>query len=117
MRQALRTQPVLTVVNPSAPPKISRMEIVDPGFAEAIPTAIRARQLFQEAKALSLEHVRALGVAIDAVREISGSIAQDGDLYSPGIRDLAERLAEDLLWKSKSLEQLVQTQAGQFRTS
>jgi hypothetical protein len=103
-------------VSPPTPPEAARTG-VEPAFAEPVPAAMRARQLFQEAKVLSLEHVRALGVAIEAVRNISESIAQDGDLYSPGIRDLAERLAEDLLWKSKSLEQLLQFQAGQIRGS
>jgi len=114
MTQALRTQPVLTVVAPSAPPTTVQGGVA-PGFAEPVSAAIRARRLFQEAKALSLEQVRSLGSAIETVRDISESIVQDHDLYSPGIRDLAERLAEDLLWKSKSLEQLVQTQAGQSR--
>jgi hypothetical protein len=114
MRQAVRAKPVLTVVSPPAPPEPARTG-AEQTFAEPIPAAVRARQLFQEAKALSLEHVRALGSAIETVRDIAGSIARDGDLYSPGIRDLAERLTEDLLWKSKSLEQLLQTQVGQFQ--
>jgi hypothetical protein len=114
MRQAVRAKPVLTVVSPPTPPETARQR-AEPTFAVAIPTAIRARQLFEEAKALSLEHVRSLGSAIDAVRDLSEQIALGGDLYSPGIRDLAERLAEDLLWKSKSVEQLVQIQAGQVR--
>jgi hypothetical protein len=71
---------------------------------------LKARQLFEEAKAVSLEHLRALEVAIDAVRNLSDEIVDGGDLYAPGLRELARKLTEDLFWTSKTLEVLSRRQ-------
>jgi len=68
--------------------------------------ALRARQLMAEARAAAVEQLEALDAAMVAVRELSLDVLQGGDLYSVGVRDLAARLAEDLLWRGKSLEAL-----------
>jgi hypothetical protein len=83
-----------------APPRL--------GLVAPLPAAQRARRLFDEAREASLEHVEALGSAIGVVRELAGAVAEGDELYGPGLREFAERLAEDLLWKSKTLEAMAQ---------
>ena len=80
------------------------------GVVEPPSAGLKARQLFEEAKAVSLEHLRALEVAIAAVRNLSDEIVDGGDLYVPGLRELARKLAEDLFWTSKTLEVLSRLQ-------
>jgi hypothetical protein len=70
------------------------------------PPAQRAHQLFAEARRAAQDHLRQLAAAIDAVRTLSEAVVEGGELYAPGVRDLAARLAEDLLWRGKSLERL-----------
>jgi hypothetical protein len=66
----------------------------------------RARLLMREARSAAVEHPETLEAAIQAVRGLSLEVVQGGDTYSVGVRDLAARLAEDLLWRGKSLEGL-----------
>ena len=58
---------------------------------------------------------RALESAIATVRDLSDQIVRSGDLYTPGLRELARNLAEDLLWKSKTLELLSRRQDERAR--
>jgi hypothetical protein len=73
--------------------------------SEAAPTpGERVCLLMQEARSAGIEHLEALREAIGVVRDLSLDVARGGDAYGPGVRDLAARLAEDLLWRSKNLE-------------
>jgi hypothetical protein len=72
----------------------------------------KARALFDEARAASFEHLAALASALEAVRRLSEDVVTAGDLYGPGVHALAERLAEDLFWRSKTLASLMQRQRG-----
>jgi hypothetical protein len=72
----------------------------------------KARRLFDEARAASFEHLAALASALETVRQLSEDVVAAGDLYAPGVHDLAERLAEETFWRSKSLTALVQRQSG-----
>jgi hypothetical protein len=67
----------------------------------------RARLLMREARAAAIEQLEALDAAIKVVRDLSREVGQGGDAHSVGVRDLAARLAEDLLWRGKSLEALM----------
>ena len=48
--------------------------------------------------------------AIEAVRELSQGAVEVGNLYSPGMHEFSRILAEDLLWRSKNLDALVERQ-------
>ncbi len=76
------------------------------GVVEPPPPGLRAHQLFEEARAASVEHLRALQLAIATVRDLSDEIVRGGELYTPGLRELARSLTEDLFWKAKTLELL-----------
>ena len=86
------------------------------GVVETPPAGLRARRLFEEARTASLEHLRALELAIATVRDLSDDIVCGGDLYAPGLRELARSLSEDLFWKAKTLELLSQRQSDRPRT-
>jgi hypothetical protein len=87
------------------------------GLVEPPPPGVKARQLYEEARLASLEHLRALDAAIATVRDLSDAIVEGGELYAPGLRDLARRLSEDLSWKAKTLQKLSQRQRDLVRTA
>ncbi len=78
----------------------------DPVGVDATSPGERASLLMHEARTAAVEQLEILEAAIHLVRDISLAVAQGGDLYGAGVRDLAARLAEDLLWRGKSLEVL-----------
>ena len=70
-----------------------------------------ARQLFEEAKVVSLQHLRALETAIAGVRDLSDDIVDAGDLYVPGLHELAIGLAAEDSPRYRALA------AGKFPTT
>lgn len=72
------------------------------------PPAARARSLLRDAKRASLEHVSLLEAALKSARELSDAVVDAGNLYDPGLREVARQLSDLLLWKSKTLQALAQ---------
>ena len=66
--------------------------------------AERVRRLQAEAKQLAKDHVKALTTAMVELEHLAAEIADGGDAYAPGIRDVARRLAEDLDSRVQTLE-------------
>ncbi|HEY2753884.1 hypothetical protein [Phenylobacterium sp.] len=66
--------------------------------------AERVRRLQMEAKQLAKDHVRTLSAAILHAEQIAAEIAEGGDAYPPGIRDLARRFVEDADARVQTLE-------------
>lgn len=73
--------------------------------------AVKARLLFEEARTVSLDHLRTLEEALVTVSEQLDAIVEGGDLYAAGLREFAQKLANDLTWKIKTLHMLSQRQA------
>lgn len=69
--------------------------------------AERVRRLQAEAKGLARQHVQALEAALAEVEAIASEIAEGGEAYPPGVRDLARRLAEDCDIRAQTLEAIV----------
>jgi hypothetical protein len=67
----------------------------------------RIRRLQAEAKGLAREHVEALEAALAQVERLSAEIADGGDVYPPGVRDIARRLVDDCELKIQTLEAIV----------
>lgn len=111
MRQPLEASASLVVsgLADTASPRQKRLTVL--GVVETPPAGLRARQLFEEARVASLDHLRALELAIATVRELSNDVVRGGDLYAPGLRELARNLTEDLFWKAKTLTLLAQRQS------
>jgi hypothetical protein len=69
--------------------------------------AERVRRLQSEAKQLAKDHVRALSTQMVAVEQVAAEIADGGEAYPPGVRELASRLVEELEARVQTLEAIV----------
>ncbi len=70
-------------------------------------TAERVKRLQMEARALAVEQVEALEKALKAAAAMAAEIAEGGDAYPVGARELAGRLAADLPLKGETLRAIV----------
>jgi len=84
-------------------------------LVEPSPPGAKALQLFENARAASVDHLAQVAQALTTLRERLEAIADGGDLYVVGVSEFAERLAEELFWKAKSFERLVQLQREALR--
>ena len=75
---------------------------VEPSRVETV--AERVRRLQAEAKALAKDHVQALTQAIADVERMAQEIAEGGDAYPPGVRDLARRFVDECEARVQTLE-------------
>ena len=75
-----------------------------PAAAKAETVAERVRRLQAEARQLAKDHVRALSEAIMNAEKMAAEIAEGGDAYPPGVRDLARRFVEDCEARVQTLE-------------
>ena len=66
--------------------------------------AERVRRLQAEAKQLAKDHIHAFTAAISDVERMAAEIAEGGDAYPAGVRDLARRFAEDAEARVQTLE-------------
>lgn len=64
----------------------------------------RIRRLQAEAKLLAKDHVRSLSAAMLDLERLAAEIAEGGDAYAPGIREVARQLVEDLDSRVQTLE-------------
>ena len=69
--------------------------------------AERVRRLQQEARLLAKDHIRSLSTQMMAVEQIAAEIAEGGEAYPPGVRELASRLVEDIDARVQTLEAIV----------
>ncbi|WP_395672071.1 hypothetical protein [Phenylobacterium sp.] len=69
--------------------------------------AQRVRRLQAEAKTLAKDHIRSLNQALVDVEQLAAEIAEGGDAYPPGVRDMARRLVEDCEARVQTLEAIV----------
>jgi hypothetical protein len=70
-------------------------------------TAQRVHRLQVEAQMLAREQIDSLEQAMRAAAELAAEIAQGGDAYPAGVRELADRIAEDLPAKAQTLQLLI----------
>jgi DNA-binding PucR family transcriptional regulator len=69
-------------------------------------TAERVRRLQAEAKIMAREHVEQLEKCLMSTAEVAREIAEGGEAYPVGVREMASRLSEDLPEKLVSLRSL-----------
>ena len=69
--------------------------------------AERVRRLQAEARQLAKDHIRALSTSMVAVEQMAAEIADGGEAYPPGVRELASRLVEDIESRVQTLEAIV----------
>lgn len=69
--------------------------------------AARALRLMEEARGAAQEQIVALESAIAVVVRLAEEIAEGGDAYPSGARELSRRLAEEMGFKAQTLEAIV----------
>lgn len=69
--------------------------------------AERVRRLQTEARQLAKDHIKSLTTAMVELEQLAAEIAEGGDAYAPGVRDVARRLVEDLDSRVQTLEAIV----------
>ena len=70
-------------------------------------TAERVKRLQAEARALALEQVEALEETLLKAAAMAREIAEGGDAYPVGAREIASRLSEDLPSKAETIKHIV----------
>ena len=70
--------------------------------------SVRANRLFAEAREAALEQVHMVENGLSQVINLASEIADGGEIYPAGVRDLCRRLSEDLATRSQTLETLAQ---------
>lgn len=91
----------------SRPPSLTVVADGDLKAPAGEAVAQRVRRLQAEAKALAKDHVKALAIALNEVQQMAHEIAEGGDAYPPGVRDVARRLVEDMDSRVQTLEAIV----------
>jgi preprotein translocase subunit SecA len=76
----------------------------DRPVAKTATVAERVRRLQAEARQLAQDHVLALTAAMTEATRLAAEIADGGEAYPAGIRDLARRFAEDCDSRVQSIE-------------
>jgi hypothetical protein len=66
--------------------------------------AERVRKLQAEARQLAKDHIHAFTAALTEVEHMAAEIAEGGDAYPAGVRDLARRFVEDTDARVQTLE-------------
>lgn len=70
-------------------------------------TAERVKRLQAEARALALEQVEALEEVLLKAADMAREIAEGGDAYPVGARELAQRLGQDLPVKAETMKAII----------
>jgi hypothetical protein len=73
---------------------------------ESLSERTRRRQF--EAKMLALEHIDELRRAINKAEAFAATVANGGEVYPPGVRDVAERLASYLDTQRRTIDALLE---------
>ena len=81
--------------------------VVFPSPAEPDSPADRIRRLQNEARTLAREHIELLVSALAEVTRLSGEIADGGELYPVGARELSRRLTDESNQQALTLTAIV----------
>ena len=89
---------------------VARLSVMKPAaavgaaLAPAACNAERVRRLQAQARALACEHADMLAALLDEAAIMARDIAQGGDAYPVGAREMAQRLADDLPTRALTLK-------------
>ena len=75
-------------------------------------TAERVRRLQAEARIMARQHLEQLEHCMIATAEVAREVAEGGEAYPVGVREMASRLSEDLPAKLTSLRALIERAPG-----
>lgn len=91
----------LRVVTTEMTPLVANPALAGQSLAE------RVRQLQAEARSLAREHTDALHDSLLAISHLAVEVAEGGDAYPPGVRELARRMAEENAARAATLEAIL----------
>lgn len=77
-------------------------------IAPAPTVSMRVRALQTEARALAREHIAAFQELLKSVEEMAVEIADGGESYPAGVREVARRVAEDMEAKANTIQVIAQ---------
>jgi hypothetical protein len=69
--------------------------------------AQRAKRLMAEARLAADEQVQSLETALQSVVALAAEVAEGGDAYPAGVRELARRLVEETNARTRTLEAIL----------
>ncbi|MFN3521998.1 MAG: hypothetical protein ACK4YQ_07090 [Phenylobacterium sp.] len=89
------------------------LSVVGDKAAEDRPTSVaeKVRRLQDEARGLAREHVGELQRLLVAVQRVSLDVADGGEAYPAGVRELSRRLAEETDGRLQTLEAILSRQS------
>jgi hypothetical protein len=92
----------------STPLRIVTLDSPAPSLAESLAgLAGRVLQLQAEARRLAREHIAGLEASLLRTQVLADEIAQGGEAYPPGVRDIARRLAQDSTAKALMIDAIM----------
>ena len=89
----------------------SHLAIVPQQPAHVETAADRAKRLLAEARAAAVEHIGSVSVALETLIEVSADVAEGGEAYPAGVRDLCRRMTEDLQARLNTLDSIMSKSA------
>ena len=101
----------LSVVPPTGAAAGLPSEVYDLGRGPES-TADRVRRLQKEAKLLATEEVESLEQKMEACSAQAKQIAEGGEAYPAGVRDLAGRIAAEIEQRAQMLQALLERTTG-----
>ena len=75
--------------------------------AEAETLSARIQRLQREARMMAVEHIQALEAAIDEVTRIAAEVAEGGEVYPVGARELSRQMLGDYQGRRRALDAIV----------
>ena len=84
----------------------SHLVVVPPRDRESASDKIKRLQA--EARGLAREHVEALNAALASVVQLAAEVAEGGELYPIGAREIARRLSEDVSKQALTLTAILE---------
>jgi len=85
-------------------PSLSVVANNDLSTPKAETVAQRVRKLQSEARQLAKDHIHAFTAAMTELEHMAAEIAEGGDAYPAGVRDLARRFVDDCDARVQTLE-------------
>ena len=89
----------------------SHLAIVPQQAPHVETAADRAKRLLTEARAAAIEHIGSVSTALETLIEVSADVAEGGEAYPAGVRDLCRRMTEDLQARLNTLDSIMSKSA------
>jgi len=90
---------------------IAHLSVVKP---ESESSAARAKRLMTEARTAAAEHVAMLVEALTVVATLAAEVAEGGEAYSVGVRQLSTKSAVDAPWCAHTIATIARNTGGRL---